>query len=255
MVYQKLSSGFLILEESPLRNYYKNLIEPLIWFSLTEKINQQDYEETRPDDSLAFSRIKEEIQKIADEQADKIINEGNNQAKEILNAATAKAQQENSNILNQATTAAENIRIQEVSRKKLAIKMDFLKYRDEIFQEIQIEAKSKIQKYTKTAKYKEFLVKLVENSSLSIGGGKLSLVVRKEDQSMFPKAELSKIAEKVSKQTGNKTEIQISKDELVSLGGLKLVRSDQKLFVDNSFEVRLERNTDTIRTRLLKLLS
>lgn len=221
---------------------------------MSKEITTQD-EKFRPDESLAFSRIKEEIETIAKQKAESIISEANKNAEEILSNAKEQGNLIKSNITDEADRSSGNLKIQEISRKKLSIKMDYLKYRDQLFEEIHVEANSKIQKYTQTTDYKKFLLALAEKSGISIGGGDLYLIVRKEDKTIFSKPELDKISEMITKISGIKTSMKISKDDLKSLGGLKIVRGDQKLFVDNSFEARLERNMDSIRTNLLGLLS
>lgn len=210
---------------------------------------------TKPDDDLAFSRIKDEIETKAKATAEVIINKANEDAKEILKTAKDEAIKVKNDILAKSEREAYNIKVQDISRKKLSLKMDFLETREQIFEEIFVESRSKIQNFTATEDYKKYLISLLEISGNSIGGGHLDLHLRKEDQSIFSKTVLTDIESKVSQFTGEQTEISIAKNELKSLGGLKLVRNDSKLFIDNSFEKRLERANDDIRIELSELMS
>lgn len=209
----------------------------------------------KPDDDLAFSRIKDEIETKAKATAQVIIKKANEEASEILKTSKDEATKGKNEILAKSEREALNIKVQDISRKKLALKMDYLDTREQVFEEIFVEARSKIQGFTSTEDYKKYLINLLEISGNSIGGGKLDLFLRNEDKTVFSKTVLSELESNITKFTGESTEISIAKNELKSLGGLKLVRNDSKLFVDNSFEKRLERANDDIRIELSELIS
>ncbi|MCE7735925.1 MAG: hypothetical protein GPJ54_13675 [Candidatus Heimdallarchaeota archaeon] len=210
---------------------------------------------SKPDDDLAFSRIKEEIETKAKATAEAVIKKANEEASDILKTSKDEATKGKNEILAKSEREAHNIKVQDISRKKLALKMDYLETREQVFEEIFVEARSKIQSFTSTEDYKKYLINLLKISGNSIGGGKLDLFLRKEDKAVFSKTVLSELESNITKFTGESTEISIAKDELKSLGGLKLVRIDSKLFIDNSFEKRLERANDDIRIELSELIS
>jgi vacuolar-type H+-ATPase subunit E/Vma4 len=211
--------------------------------------------ESKPDDELAFSRIKDEIEAKANTTAENVIKQAKEEAKEILKTAKDQSIKSKNDILLKSEREANNIKVQNISRKKLSLKMDFLEVREQVFDEIYIEARSKIQTYTNSDEYRTYLIELLEVSGNSIGGGKLNLQVRKEDKSVFSKDVISDITAKVANFTGQETHISLDKSDLKTLGGLMLVREDTKLFVDNTFEKRLERSNDDIRIQLSDLIS
>lgn len=215
---------------------------------------QTTVKEGKPDDDLALSRIKEEIEARAQRKAEKKVNEAKEKAKEIIQDAKDEAQQLKKKIINEAENDAAKAKTREISRKKLSVKMDYLETRESIIDEIQVEAKSQLQKFTKSKEYPEFLETLVKSTALSIGGGDLVLHLRTEDKSHLTKDSLAKIGKEVSKETDEDTTITVGNDNLNALGGIKMVRSDNKLFVDNTFETRLDRKSDDIREALLDLL-
>lgn len=210
---------------------------------------------SKPDDDLAFSRIKEEIEAKAKALAENVIDQANLDISQILDAAKEEAKKVKNEVLMKAEREATSIKVQDISRKKLALKMDYLETREQVFDEIFVEARSKIQSYTTTDEYKKYLQKLLEVSGNSIGGGDLVLFVRKEDKSVFSKAMLGDLEGKITKFSDQTTKITLSDEDLRSLGGLKLVRMDTKVFVDNTFEKRLERASDEIRIELSELIS
>lgn len=217
--------------------------------------SQEQEIEGKPDDLLAFSRIKEEIEKKAKEESAKVLNQANIQLVEIKKSGTIKSQQIKNEILGIARREGDNIKIRELSRKKLALKMDYLETREKIFNEILLEARTKIQEYTQSKEYSNQLKKLAEESGLGIGGGNLKLQMRKEDKSIFTKEVLSSIAKKINSKTNLETTLTFDKVDLQTIGGIKIIREDTRLFVDNTFETRLERAEDKIRVELMELLS
>ena len=211
--------------------------------------------EGKPDDMLAFSRIKEEIEKKAKEESAEILKEANAQVEEIKKSATQKSMQIKNEILGKANREADNIKVRELSRKKLALKMDYLETREKIFNEILLEARTHIQEFAQTPEYTNLIKQLSEEGCIGIGGGNLIVQVRKEDKSIFTKDFLSELSQKAEKATSNATTITLDKSDLKTLGGVKIMRDDAKLFVDNTFEKRLERADDGIRVELMELLS
>jgi vacuolar-type H+-ATPase subunit E/Vma4 len=199
--------------------------------------------------------MKEEIEAIAKAEADQIRSQGKLKGDQILADAKNEAKSIKKKILDQAKSEAEKNKVREISRKKLSIKMDYLQTRESVIDEIFVEAQSQLQKFTKSGDYQKFLETLLESSAESIGGGDLNVHLRKEDKGHFTKESLDKIAKNVSKSTGVDTKISVSDSNLNSLGGLQLIRSDNRLFVDNTFESRLERKNEKTRVGLLELLS
>ncbi len=222
---------------------------------MTENTSPEDKLDERPDDQLAFSRIKTEIENTAKDKANEILQNSKLSIEEILSTAEEKANMAKSDIIGSARNQAINAKIREISRRKLALKMDYLETREQIINEIQLETKSKLQKYTQTEDYSKFMQMLVKTSGISIGGGQLKLHLRAEDKSHFTKDSLSQIAKDIHKETNQETNISISSEALITMGGIKLIRHDNRLFVDNTFESRLEREKDSIRVALQEVLS
>lgn len=203
----------------------------------------------------AFSRMKEEIEAIANRKAKEKLAEARTQSKEIVENAKNEAKSIKNQVISEAKSDAEKAKVREISRKKLGVKMDYLQTRESILDEINVEARSELQKFTKSGKYPDFLAKLVKSTGVSMGGGALVLHLRTEDKAHFTKDSLSKIAKEIGELTSESTTIEVSDKDLNALGGLKMVRDDGKLFVDNTFESRLERSSESTRVALLEVLN
>lgn len=210
--------------------------------------------EERPDEFLAFSNFKKEIESQANLRSKEIIQGGKEEATKIVEASKKEADKYKSDLLNKAKSEANQIKVREVSRKKLSAKMDYLEVRDRVFEELIVEAKSKLQAYTKSGEYSAFLKGILKESAVSMNGGELIIQLRSEDKSLLSQDILDSVAKEVKGSTGVDTIISISKDDLKALGGMKLIRSDNRLFVDNTFEARLARKEEDIRISLVEIL-
>lgn len=208
-----------------------------------------------PDNELAMSRMKEEIEAIAKEEANQKIKEAEVRADEIITEAKREAEGIKRQIISKAKDEARKKKIREVSRKKLNLKMDYLETRESIIDEITVEARSELQKFTKSTDYPQFLSKLVKSSGVSMGGGNIILHLRTEDKSHFTQDSLNSLSKEIGEITGQDTSLSVADEDLDALGGIRLVRSDNDLYVDNTFERRLERSEEDIRVALLDVLS
>jgi vacuolar-type H+-ATPase subunit E/Vma4 len=209
----------------------------------------------RPDDQLAFSRIKAEIETQAKAEAEKNIKQFIIESEEILSTAKETANKIKQELIGKTKNEVTNAKIREISRRKLALKMDFLETREELINEIQLASVSKLQKFTQSDDYTNFLTKLAKQSGLSIGGGQLTLHMRSEDKTLFTQELLKDLAKELSDITSTETTISVSSENLNTTGGLKVIREDHRLYVDNTFETRLSRANEQMRISLLDLLN
>jgi len=219
---------------------------------LTDSVEEK---EGRPDELVAFNRIKSEIEDIAKSQAEEITQSAKEQSKLILDAAKAEGEKIKQEILRKIENESRNTKIREISRKKLSLKMEYLAAREETIDELIVEAKTKLQKFSASKEYGTFLQKIAVESGISIGGGSFVLEMRKEDNTHFSGDALSKISKEIQEKTGVDTKITVSKKTLDILGGIRLIREDNKLLVDNTFETRMERTKEETRVKLLDLLN
>ncbi len=209
----------------------------------------------RPDESLAFSRIKDEIEKLAAKKAKDIISQAKLEAKEIIEASKKQADDIKKSIIDKAKNEAQHIKVKEISKRKLALRMDYLEVREQVINDFFLEARSKLQLYTQTPEYSEFLKKLILESGITLNGGEFILHLRKEDKNLLTQDELDSIAKEITEATGTDTKIAVSDRDLKSLGGIILDRIDGKMYVENTLEARLERADDDIRVKLIDLLN
>ena len=215
----------------------------------------QDIPSGKPDEVLALNKFKAAIEKQAQEKANKIIADAKEKVEQIISEQQKEMDQIKREIISSIESEAKLTKVREVSRKKQGLKMDYLETREQLFEEIDVEIKSKLLSYTQTDKYQVFLKSEVEKCALAMGGGSLEIQLRSEDKSHFSSDSLKSMAEMIEEKTGNKSTLKVSDANIDNIGGFKMVRSDDKLFIDNSFEARLERNQEDARVAILDILS
>ena len=228
--------------------YKKNIIYLSYCFIENEKVSETKSITT------SFNFIKEEINQLAEKHVIKILKEAQTKKEEILKNVKAEVEKIEREIINEAELIAEQERLRVISRKKLFVKMNFLKYREKTIDAILEEAYYKLKQRTSKEAYNTFIKKLVHESSVAIGGGNLVIAVNDTDRKVFQLKLLEEIASQITDVTGVTTKLTLAKFSSSIIGGVVVSRSDQKLYVDNSFETRFARAKDKIRVKVLEEL-
>ncbi len=167
----------------------------------TEEVTQID---RSPDAKSAMEKMKSQIEEIAKERANQLISEAQAKCDQILEEANKEAETTTKKLVDEARSEAEKKKVQEVSRRKLNIKMEYLQSREAVIDEIFESAKEELAAFTKSKDYKPFLTSLVKTSAISLGGGDLNVEVRSEDKTKLTAEVLKSTATAVSKETGEK---------------------------------------------------
>lgn len=188
----------------------------------------------------------------AKEQANQILNEAKKQAKDIEQRGKDLADKEKQLILeSQIKTIKEQEKQQIASLNLQARREILLKKETEIIKTFDM-AKIELANFNKKIEYDKVLEGLIIEAGTAIGGGNLSVLVRKEDQTKIK--DLTSIAKEITKKTGNKCSLQISKETINTIGGVVLKIDDGSISVNNTFEARLEQKYRDIRTKVANTL-
>ena len=180
----------------------------------------------------ALLRIRETIEKEGNEEITRINEQAEKQIKEIIE---------------QAKKEAELKKQREVSRVSLQTKLDVLRYKESLINDLIEELKAKLSSFTNTSEYVEVLKKYIKEAGLAIGGGDLVVKLRKQDSSKITKTDLEKIASEIENEIGTQTSLELSTDFLVSLGGVEVSTTDNSITATNTFEEIIDRKIDRIR--------
>ena len=126
-----------------------------------------------------------------------------------------------------------------------------LEAKNELINEVLTTVEKQMESIVGKAEYKKVLTRLIVDGCKAMSEEKLELILPKGHASYVDIAELEKI---IAKKIGKKTKLSISKETKRSKGGVIIRRLDNKKWVDNTFEDRLERFENTIRDTISRIL-
>ncbi len=184
----------------------------------------------------------------AQEKVDARLGEARRQAEQkkqaILARAGQEARRESQRILAEARIKArrEKVRAQEsVVQKSFDTAMDTLRSLAE-------------QGSADGISYAGVLERLISESVVSSGETDLEVMVPRRDRQLVGQDLLDRIAGQAGGRTGTQIRLRISEESLSSMGGVAVRSSSGTVRVDNTFESRIDRFRDEIRTHVAKEL-
>ena len=134
---------------------------------------------------------------------------------------------------------------------KLKAKQKVLHAKTAIIQEILDEAMDTVKDVVKKKTYGKIVMQLAVEGGVMLKSENLELVFPKGQK---PSITAAVVAKAVSKETGQKIDVKISKDTVRSIGGVIVRTTDGLKTVDNTFEGRFERMEHKIRTEIFAKL-
>ena len=201
--------------------------------------------------SGSIEKITQEILAAAEIERKRAENETQERISELQ--LTAKRDLER--IRSQMTEANKSAIEAEVKRvlgkERMDSKMSMLKEKEHAIETVFREVVQRLRSFTQTEKYGKTLTDLATTAGVALEGGDLQISLRKEDASKINKEEIVK---RIKEQTHNpSTTLAISLDLLqTEIGGL-VVRKEE-IFVDNTFEVIIDRRRESLRQLCAEIL-
>lgn len=176
----------------------------------------------------------------AEKQKKLKIEEAKRKAKEAADAITKKAELQ---------AKAETSRYE--ASAKLKSKYRMLQSKEQLIEDVLDTATQKLDSIVGKAEYKKVLTKLAIDGGVALRGETLELKLPKNHATHIDVAEIERA---ISKETGIKTKVSVSKDTIRAKGGVIITTPDAKKQVNNTFEARLERLEDKIREVIASIL-
>jgi vacuolar-type H+-ATPase subunit E/Vma4 len=180
-----------------------------------------------------------------------IIQEAERQKKLKIEEAQKKAKEVAVTITKKAELQAKAEKSRYEASAKLKSKYRMLQSKEQLIEEVLEAATQKLDNIVDKAEYKKVLTKLAINGGIALHTDTLELVLPKNHASYIDVTEIEKA---ISKGTGNKTKVTISKETVQSKGGVIVRLPDSSKLVDNTFEARLERVEDRVRETIASIL-
>lgn len=187
-------------------------------------------------------KIKKQIMDDARKESDKILNEANAQVSGIKKGANSEIALERKKILARGKKDAEMEAQRVLSAANLEAHNLKLKSQDALIQGALSNAEKKLGEIQVRDKgrYENSLRTLIRDSKEEIGESNLVLSFNPRDKELG-----KKLASEFNAKLGESVDIS---------GGVIVQTADKNLSVDNSFEQRMERGMDSIRSKVSKIL-
>ncbi len=182
--------------------------------------------------------------------------------KEILSEAEAQKQQKLKDARAKAKTVTESITGKaeieanaEVSRyeasAKLKSKYQLLEAKEALIEEVMTSTREHLEDLVKKKAYEKTLEKLIIDAAASLEEPELEIIIPKGQANHI---DLKTVETAIAKATSKKTKLSISNEEVRALGGAIVRNKDSTMWVDNTFEARLERYESEIRDAISTIL-
>ena len=185
-------------------------------------------------------------------EANKFLTEAKEQIKEILEKGKTTAEKEKEEIIETEAKQIKELEKQQISSINLKARREILQKKEEEINQVFNLAKEELKKFPKKEVYKKVLQTLIIEAGMVIGGGNIVVKTRKEDKNIL--TDLTGLAKEITKVSGNKSTLKVSKDSIHSIGGVIIQLEDESITIDNTFEARLEQKYRTIRTEVARKL-
>ncbi|MGY5856347.1 MAG: V-type ATP synthase subunit E family protein [Candidatus Thorarchaeota archaeon] len=183
---------------------------------------------------------EKEILNEAETHKEQKMSEAKKKAKEIADAITAKAEIEVSAEMGRYEASA-----------KLKSKYQLLEAKETLIEEIITSVKKELEEIAGKKAYGKTLERLAVDAATPLEETNLEMVFPKGHESHIT---LKTVEDLVSKSTGKKTKISISKETIRAAGGVIVRTTDNARWVNNTFEARFERLESDIRDKISEIL-
>lgn len=197
---------------------------------------------------VGLTAIAAEVLEDVRKEAEALLHNSENEAKEILKKAKQEADKTYATILSEteAKTKKEKQKIKsltEVEKRNL-----LLQTKEQLVDEAFDRAIARLTEFAKTKEYHNTLFELIKQAADKVGSKNLVLQVNSADKIWLKKGSLDKFAKKID------AEFILEKENEDSIGGCKVKTKDGSIVFDNTFENRLEQLKPDLRLSVAKIL-
>lgn len=200
--------------------------------------------------STQIDKITEEINSQTKEEVEEINKDISEKIKQIEDATQKEVEKITSSIEESTRSSAESESKRELGKTRLNSKMEFLNSKEQGIDIVFEEGKEKLKALVSSNEYNAVLNKMIVSGAVALSGGKLTINLLKSDSS---KVKLNDLSDQISKESGNKSELNLGSEEpKTKLGGAFIVKDDR--WVNNTFEAVILRRHSDIRLEIAKIL-
>jgi V/A-type H+-transporting ATPase subunit E len=201
-------------------------------------------------------KIIAEIDKSAEKQVSEVLSESKQKADAVLSDARKKAEVEAGFIISRGEQEARRESQRILAEARIKARREKVKAQEEVVNLAFKSARESMQKMAeeKGDDYTKVLEELIKESVLSSSSEALEVLFDPRDKGLVTDDSLNKIAQEAGPDLGMTISLSVSDEALTCLGGVVVKSADGKVRIDNTFEARIDRFRDNIRTLVAKEL-
>ena len=204
--------------------------------------------------SESLEAMRRKIIQDADAEALRILNQASKRADEILEAAKQESSYDENvdrSRIRDSHQATDRERVREAMSEYTAL---LSSYKAEIMDSIYQETQRRIKIHVDSDEYLPTVEGLIVEAGIALGGGEITVWVNQEDAGRASGELLAMASAEVTKVTGKETRLTLSHEHLDAVGGARLVQTESKAAVDNTFQGRLKRLREQKQSELEKMV-
>ncbi len=204
-------------------------------------------------------KIIGEIEKSTEKKISAILSEARQKADAILNEARQKAAEQESSIVTRGEQDARRESQRILAEARIKAKREKVNAREEMVQKSFNSALDTLnqmakERSVKGIQYADVLIRLIKESAVASGAGSLEVLLTSRDRDLVSHDILQGISRDLESGSGSRIDLRMSEDLLSGIGGVVVRGVEGKVRVDNTFEARIERFRETVRTQVAKEL-
>jgi vacuolar-type H+-ATPase subunit E/Vma4 len=199
-----------------------------------------------------IDNLVNEIISRAGDKAKTFTQKAKEQEAEILAKAKERAEKKKQELIERQSKNIHEKTEQELAAINLETRRAILYQKEEYIQEIFKKARQKLVSFTKKKDYQAVLRDFIVQGAKAIGGGKLIIQARKEDQKLLK--DLSKFEKAIKKEINSSFSLAVEDKPIKAMGGIIIKTHDGAITIDNTFDARLEEKYQKIRFEVAKIL-
>lgn len=189
-------------------------------------------------------RIVEDILAEARKREREILESAEKETQTILQAAEISGREEGENLLKQGRKRAEEVYREGVMAGRLESRRHVLERRERLLREVFQEARKKLQEFTASKGYAEWMQERIEEAA-SVLGRELLIEAREEDLGL-----LDRLRPRLRERG---VEIKVG-SPIRCLGGFRASSPDRRMQLDQTLDGRLERLGEEARIKVARVL-
>ena len=192
--------------------------------------------------------ITNEVLSDVQKEAEAIILQAENEAKETLREAKEEGDQSYKTIINQAEIKAETERRRIASITEVENRNRLLQTKENLVDSAFDKAFNKLKDFTTTKQYQNYLIELIEKVAKRIGTKDIVIQVNNKDQAWLTEDTLDRLSKKIH------CKLRLSSQSENFIGGFKIQTEDGKITYDSTIDSQLQDLKEALRVEVAKIL-